>query len=249
MDHIQRLPEDSLAIHPASGVAPLDPNLAFYLSSEAIDECSVYRLEPQERYLIGKYFSPGRSVLDLACGAARTTLRLHELGFPVVGIDFSEALIGIARRRFPYLDLRVGSYTGIDAPDASFDHVLISSNAIDHATAESDRVTALKECARVLRPGGTLLYSCHNLKCLHLFSPRYWRSPLWKLSNTYKAFQPLASIKEGKVRGIFVAPETAIRQTEACGFHFLEMVGLSGATSLWRNLYSSIFFHFAFRRA
>ena len=123
--------------------------LRYYSSAEAIDECSVYSLYPEEEYFIIKYWRLGDRILDLACGLGRTTVRLHEMGFSVVGIDLSENLIRAAKQRSPYLDLRVGSFTSIGEPNASYSHVLISSNAIDLALPQTSRLAALDECARV----------------------------------------------------------------------------------------------------
>jgi ubiquinone/menaquinone biosynthesis C-methylase UbiE len=174
---------------------------------------------------------------------------LHEIGFSVVGIDLSEVLINAAKRRLPYLDLRVGSFICIAEPNAAFSHVLISSNAIDLALPESNRTVALRECARVLQHGGTLIYSCHNLKCLHLLSPRYWRRPFWKLRHTLKAFKSIAQVSEDGLHGLFVAPETAIRQTEGAGLRFLEMVGPTMSANPWFNRYFSFSIHYAFRKS
>jgi len=222
--------------------------LRYYSSRRAIDECSVYRLGPEEEYLISKYYHFGDRLLDLACGMGRTTLRLYEMGFSVVGIDLAEVLINAARKRFPYLDLRVGSFNCIEEPNAAFSHVLISSNAIDLAVPESNRTAVLRECARVLRPGGTLIYSCNNLKCLHLLSPRLWRRPFWKLRHTLKAFQSLAYVSSDGLQAIFAAPETAIRETEDAGFRFLEMRGRGMSAKPWFNRYFSHHIHYAFRK-
>ena len=151
----------------------LAENLRFFTTTDAVDDYSVYRLDPEEKYLFAKYYRPSDRILDLACGLGRTTLRLHEMGFSVRGIDTSEVFINTARKRFPYLDLRVGSYDCIEEPDSTYSHVLISFNGLDYAFPESQRITALRECARVLKSGGTLIYSSHNIKSLHLFSPCY----------------------------------------------------------------------------
>ena len=223
-------------------------NRRYYETLQAVADCSIYRLEPAEEILFAKYYRPGDRILDLACGMGRTTLLLHESGYSVRGVDLSEVLISAARRRLPYLDLRVGSFTHIEEPDATFSHVLISSNAIDLALPVSQRMVALRECARVLRPGGTLIYSCHNLKALHWFSPRYWRRPLWKLQRTLKAFKPIALISEDDLNGLFAAPKTVISQTESVGFTFLEMIGSQMSAKPFRNDYRSRFIYYAFVR-
>jgi 2-polyprenyl-3-methyl-5-hydroxy-6-metoxy-1,4-benzoquinol methylase len=97
----------------------LRANLQYYTTSEAVEECSVYKLEPEEKHLFGKYYRSGDRILDLACGVGRTSLVLHEMGLSVKGIDASSTLIDAAKRRFPYLDLRVGSFDRIEEPDST----------------------------------------------------------------------------------------------------------------------------------
>jgi SAM-dependent methyltransferase len=201
----------------------LAENLHAFRTAEAIAQCSVYRLYPGEEELFDKYYRAGESVLDLACGLGRTTLLLHERGIAVRGVDRSEVFIDLARKRLPYLDLRVGSYDRIEEADASFSHVLISHNGIDYAFPEAQRVAALGECARVLKPGGTLIYSSHNLKSLHWFSPCYRDRLAWKLRHAPKAFRQRAYVVEDGLHAFYAAAGYVIRQTERVGLALLEM--------------------------
>lgn len=201
----------------------LAENLAAYRSSEAVAALSVYRLYPDEEYLIKKFFKPGDSILDLACGMGRTTLPLYEMGYAVRGVDRSDVLIDIARRRLPYLDLRLGSYDHIEEPDASFSNVLISLNGIDYAFPVEQRLQALHECARVLKPGGTFIYSSHNLKSMHLHSPHYGNRKRWKLKNCLKAFKEWTYLKEDDLHTFYGTPSVILRQTEAEGLRLVEM--------------------------
>lgn len=196
---------------------------AYYRTASAVAEWSVYRLLPEEEYLFPKYYKTGDSVLDLACGLGRTTLLLHEMGLGVRGVDSSDVFVEVAKRRLPYLNLRVGSYDHIEEADSSFCHVLVSYNGIDHAYPVSQRVTALHECARVLKPGGTFIFSSHNLKSLHWFSPRYRARLWWKLSNTAKAFKEWAYVVEEGMQLFWASPEFVVRQTEEVGLRLVEM--------------------------
>lgn len=222
----------------------------FYLrpNAQTIRECSAYSLTAEERYLAGKYFASGGTILDLACGLGRTTLCLHELGLPVVGMDFSEALIQFAQRRLPCLDFRVGSMTETGEPDASYPFVFVSSQAVDLLNTLRLRVDALHECARILQRGGTLIYSSYNLKCLHLLSPRHWRRPFWKLGNTIKAFKSFARVQYGDFNGFFAAPEALIEQTKQAGFSFVEMRGPAMSASPLFNRYRSLYIYYVFRK-
>jgi SAM-dependent methyltransferase len=229
-------------------LSELAKNRHFFTTPEAVDEYSVYRLFPEEKYLFSKYYNPGDRILDLACGLGRTTLILHEMGLCVRGVDASEVFINIAKRRFPYLDLRVGSFDFLHEPDCTYSHVLISFNGLDLAIPESQRVMALRECARVLIPGGTLIYSSHNIKFLHLFSPRRRYRLLWRLRNSLKAFKARAYVLEDGLYGLCASPEFVIQQTEGVGLRFLEMVGFNMSTNSRFNRYSSPYIHYAFRR-
>jgi ubiquinone/menaquinone biosynthesis C-methylase UbiE len=226
----------------------LAENLRVFSSSQAVWDLSVYRLYPEEEYLFPKYYRPGDSVLDLACGLGRTTLMLHEMGLAVRGVDRSDVLIQIAKRRLPYLDLQQGSYDRIEEADASFSHVLISFNGIDYAFPSAQRVTALRECARVLKPGGTFIYSSHNLKSMHWFSPYYKLRLRWKLSNSLKAFKDAAYVLEDGAYAFYAAPDFVVRQTEEVGLKLVEMQWFPryGISSVDR--YFSPYIHYVFTK-
>jgi ubiquinone/menaquinone biosynthesis C-methylase UbiE len=227
-----------------------EATIAAYLTDEAVEKySSVYRLFPAEKVIVRKYWRPGDRVLDLACGAGRTTLRLHEMGFSVRGIDVSEPMIRFARRRFPYLDLIVGSYLDIPEPDESFDHVLISFNGLDYAHPESNRLAAIRECHRVLRRGGTLVFSSHNLKSIHV-SPWYLEPSLllWRVRHTLDAFWERAYLREGVQTTYYAAPRYVIHQVENEGFRLLDMIGVRGIRNHVLNRYLSPSLHYVFQK-
>lgn len=230
------------------GPPELAENIQAYRTAAAVAAYSVYRLFPEEEYLFPKYYKAGETVLDLACGMGRTTLLLHEMGLSVRGIDRSEIFIHLAQKRLPYLDLRVGSYDCIEEADSSFSHVLIASNGIDLAFPESQRITALRECARVLKPGGTFIYSSHNLKSMHWFSPYYRRRMLWKLRNSIKAYREWAYISEDGVHGFYASPEFVVRQTESVGLKLVEMKWFRKLGIDRFDRYFCPYIHYVFRK-
>jgi SAM-dependent methyltransferase len=228
----------------------LAENLEHFRTASAIAEYSYYALFPEEEYFFSNYYKAGESVLDLGCGMGRTTLLLYEAGLTVRGVDRSEVFIETAKRRFPYLDLRTGSFDRIEEADSSFCHVLVSFNSLDYAFPESQRIAALQECVRVLKPGGTLIFSSHNAGSLHWYSPHYLRKPLWKLRNAFRGFRRGTYVFEDGLHTYFASAELVIRQTEALGVKFLEMNSASfrriGVESLDR--YFAPYIHYAFRR-
>ena len=99
-------------------------------------------------------------VLEVAVGTGRN-LPLYPDGVRLTGIDWSPAMLSVARERAATLgrdaDLRPGDAQALDFPDASFDTVLC---ALGLCAIPDDR-RAVTEMARVLRPGGRLLLVDH----------------------------------------------------------------------------------------
>jgi SAM-dependent methyltransferase len=108
----------------------------------------------------------GRRVLDLACGAGRTTYFLHKMGADVVGVDISQNLIHAAREHFPDIDFRRGDAEFLDFADASFDVVLFSYNSLDYLYPKEKRINSIREIWRVLSPDGRFIFSHHNFGAL-----------------------------------------------------------------------------------
>ena len=99
----------------------------------------------------------GRRVLDAACGPGLYAEQLVLRGAQVVGFDQSRRMVQICRARVPTGEFRVHDLADpLDwLPDASTDLVLLAL-AIEYV---DDRVAALRELRRVLRPGGALVLS------------------------------------------------------------------------------------------
>ncbi len=99
-------------------------------------------------------------VLEVAVGTGRN-LPLYPDGVRLTGIDWSPAMLGIARERAAGLgrdaDLRPGDAQALDFADSSFDTVVC---ALGLCAIPDDR-RAVTEMARVLRPGGRLLLVDH----------------------------------------------------------------------------------------
>ncbi len=96
----------------------------------------------------------GIALLDAGCGTGGLLSVLHR-AFPdwsLHGIDISEIAVQYARKASP-ADIRQGSVTEMPYPDASFD-VVVSTDVMYHRAVDPD--VMLKECCRILRPGGLL---------------------------------------------------------------------------------------------
>ncbi len=65
----------------------------------------------------------GTRLLDAGCGSGLALTLAMNLGAVVTGLDASEGLLAIARKRLPSVDLREGDLEALPFPDASFDAV------------------------------------------------------------------------------------------------------------------------------
>jgi ubiquinone/menaquinone biosynthesis C-methylase UbiE len=99
-----------------------------------------------------------RRVLDVGCGTGYVLRKLaarlpQASGF--LGIDAAPRMIEVARSASP--DERVNFVQGIaerlPADDGAYD-LVVSTTSFDHWT---DQAAGIRECARVLAPGGTLV--------------------------------------------------------------------------------------------
>lgn len=99
----------------------------------------------------------GKHVLDAACGPGLYAKELARRGARVTGFDQSPRMIEISRQRCPDGEFRVHDLADPLSwlPDASVDLVLCAL-AIEYI---DDRVAALRELRRVLRPYGALVMS------------------------------------------------------------------------------------------
>lgn len=95
----------------------------------------------------------GTHHLDAGCGAGMAAALSASLGATVSGLDAAEALLEIARERLPVGDFRHGDLEALPWDDDSFD-LVTGFNAFQFA---GDAGQALREAARVTRPGGMVV--------------------------------------------------------------------------------------------
>lgn len=98
---------------------------------------------------------PGERVLDLASGTGVSTAELSRSGAYAVGCDFSLGMLQAGharhyRRRLPFV---AGDALHLPFGDASFDAVTVSFGLRNIVDVDA----ALREMARVVRPGGRLV--------------------------------------------------------------------------------------------
>jgi demethylmenaquinone methyltransferase/2-methoxy-6-polyprenyl-1,4-benzoquinol methylase len=99
---------------------------------------------------------PGDSALDVATGTGDLAIELSGRVGPqgeVVGSDFSEGMLDLARRKAPELRFEHGNALALPYDDDSFDAATVGFGARNF----SDLPQGLREMARVVRTGGRVV--------------------------------------------------------------------------------------------
>jgi demethylmenaquinone methyltransferase/2-methoxy-6-polyprenyl-1,4-benzoquinol methylase len=95
----------------------------------------------------------GELVLDVAAGTGVSTEELARSGARVVGVDLSLGMLEVGRQARPEVQLAAGDALALPFADATFDAVTISFGLRNVVDIDG----ALREFARVTRPGGRLV--------------------------------------------------------------------------------------------
>jgi demethylmenaquinone methyltransferase/2-methoxy-6-polyprenyl-1,4-benzoquinol methylase len=96
---------------------------------------------------------PGTRALDVATGTGDLALELRGRGAEVVGMDFSERMLELARQKAPDVRFEQGNALELAYADDEFDAATVGFGARNF----SDLRRGLAEMARVVRPGGQVV--------------------------------------------------------------------------------------------
>ena len=111
---------------------------------------------PEIKFLFDDYLVEGERVLDLGCGNGRFYQFFSDKNVDYIGVDNSERLIEIAKKRYPWGKFQVADALNLPFPDNFFDKIL-SIAILHHIPSSEYRIKFLNEIKRVLKPGGTLM--------------------------------------------------------------------------------------------
>lgn len=213
-----------------------------YYEREGVAEKYLYAatdgLDGRERDAIERYFTDsGGRVLDLGCGAGRTTSIFDGMGYETVGVDLTRPFVEEAQSVVPDADFCVGDARSLPFRDEAFQYVLFSYNGIDDIAPEEKRYEVLREVHRVLNPGGIFVFSSRNQWSTYVPSSfdsegarqyvDFWIRNLGRglLCSRYKLDN---AVKNGPELRYFVRPAEQKRQLRNWGFEVLNVVRTGG---------------------
>ncbi|QKY21954.1 methyltransferase domain-containing protein (plasmid) [Halolamina sp. CBA1230] len=212
---------------------PNEQTAAYYDRPDVVEtwyEARERGLREAERRAIEAYFDPDGRVLDIGCGAGRTSTVLAAAGFDIVGLDISRPMLRLAAEEDPAVTYVAGDAAALPFPGESFGNVLFSHCGLDELKPESARGEALREAFRVVEPGGRFAFSSHNLlrRLLPLPPTRNW---LGKMAAFWRR-----NYREGRIGSAYLSitedaplhmtdPLSLVRSVRAAGFDVLDIVG------------------------
>ena len=104
----------------------------------------------------------GLRVLEIGCGLGTDGAQFALAGANYIGVDLTEASVGLARKKFELSGLpgefRVADAEKLDFADESFD--LVYSHGVLHHTPDTKQ--AVREIHRVLKPGGRAIVMLYH---------------------------------------------------------------------------------------
>jgi demethylmenaquinone methyltransferase / 2-methoxy-6-polyprenyl-1,4-benzoquinol methylase len=95
----------------------------------------------------------GSRALDVATGTGDLAIELASRGAAVTGVDFSPAMLDVARGKAPDIDFEEGDALALRFADGEFDAATVGFGARNFADLDK----GLRELARVTKPGGRVV--------------------------------------------------------------------------------------------
>lgn len=140
--------------------------LAYYQKRAITDRYATspdFNLREIEIEYLARWLQDGATILDVGCGNGYSALCYAVLFDSVfVGIDFVPEMIEAAKQMSGQFQIKgrvefqVGDVTELQFPDVAFD-IVISQRCLLNLATRKDQWQAMREIARVLKPGGRYL--------------------------------------------------------------------------------------------
>ena len=156
----------------------IETSLGRYIASKDIalnydsyfGDCELFRLDA---LVLDNIIEKSGRLLDMGCGTGRHLLRFAQKGCEVTGVDLSQEMLNVARRKLDAhgLDARLerADITEMDTlPDNHYDYAVCMFSTLG-MLRRAGRIAAMRQARRKLTHGGLVVAHFHN-RFYHFFS-------------------------------------------------------------------------------
>ena len=130
-------------------------------------DLDVFSYEDDYVFYRGLAARSGGPILELGCGTGRLLTRLASAGFEIDGLDVSEQVLAVARRRLRRSELEhsvtlIRADAGHFTTDRRYNLVTFPLNSFMHLETPARQLSCLHSVRRALAPGGTFALDLPN---------------------------------------------------------------------------------------
>lgn len=152
--------------------------------------------------------------VDLGCGTGAFTRRLNVFHLQLTGVDVSSKCISSAKQKAGGETYEVGDLMNLTYEDEGID-IIVYSGVLHHITLRSERLRALREGLRILKPEGRLF----------AYDPNKASPSMWLYRSPQSPFYSQAGKTENEV---LLSRQDLLEELKSAGFTNIEVQGLSG---------------------
>ncbi|MBC8185134.1 class I SAM-dependent methyltransferase [candidate division KSB1 bacterium] len=138
----------------------------YYSNSDTIKGYVKTKLFPSEKIIFKKYFNPKSGILDIGCGAGRTSIALTQMGYNITAFDLVPEMINQAKLSAKNQELKINfsvkNALDMDYKKESFQNVLFSFNGIENIQGKANREMLLRNVFEILKPGGCFIFTIRS---------------------------------------------------------------------------------------
>ncbi len=157
-------------------------------------------------------------ILEAGCGLSSVVIHLRRCGFQVIGLDYALNALRKARAYEPALPLQAGDVHALPYAAGSLGAYL-SFGVLEHF--EQGMQPALREAARVLKPGGILVLTIP------------YPNVVWKLIQWRRRRQDAGVLTDETFYESTYTQHDLIREGTTAGFEIVEVLPTSHDFTLW----------------
>lgn len=106
-------------------------------------------------------------ILDIGCGTGTDANYIASKGFEVIGIDLSEEMLNIAKKKFPHIDFRIADMRKLSFENEQFDGIFVAFSLFH--IPKKDVPNTLADLYDLLKPNGAIYIAIQEGKSEELF--------------------------------------------------------------------------------